>query len=171
MQLAATDDVPNDRLEILAAQLRELVPVEVDEARTSYKSFEPPSWIALLEHIPTWAVIFGPSAAVFLNEPLRETAKDVYRNKAAIGRALASPVVGPLRSAAAAITRFRKAGGRTQILSAYPVLTSTSALVSDLRGKTRTLSRWNSRSSSSILEGFKLPLTTHSVVVHTSSVR
>ena len=46
MQVAATDDVPDDRLEILAGDLRERAPVDADEAPTGYKSAEPPSWIA-----------------------------------------------------------------------------------------------------------------------------
>jgi hypothetical protein len=120
MRLSATEDVPDDRLAMLASDLRELVPVDVDEARTGYKSVEPPSWIALLERIPTWAAILGPSAAVFLNELLKEAAKDTYRNKAAIGRALAKPVVAPLRAAASAITRFRKSRERTQIQVGVP---------------------------------------------------
>ena len=49
MRLSATEDVPDDRLAMLASDLRELVQVDVDEARTGYKSVEPPSWIALLE--------------------------------------------------------------------------------------------------------------------------
>lgn len=94
MRLSATGDVPDDRLAMLASDLRELVQVDVDEARTGYKSVEPRSWIVLLERIPTWAAILGPSAAVFLKELLKEAAKDTYWNKAAIGRALARPVVG-----------------------------------------------------------------------------
>ena len=72
---------------MLASDLRELVQVDVDEARTGYKSVEPRSWIVLLERIPTWAAILGPSAAVFLKELLKKAAKDTYWNKAAIGRA------------------------------------------------------------------------------------
>ena len=120
MRLSATEDVPDDRLAMLASDLRELVPVDVDEARTSYKSVEPPSWIALLEEVPTWAAILGPSAAVFLNELLKEAAKDTYRNKSVISRALARPIVAPLRAAASAITRFRKSRERTQILVGVP---------------------------------------------------
>ena len=120
MRLSATEDVPDDRLATLASDLRELVQVDVDEARTGYEYVEPPSRIALLERILTWAAILGPSAAVFLNELLKEAAKDTYRNKAAISRALAKPVVAPLRAAARAITRFRKSRERTQIQVGVP---------------------------------------------------
>ena len=107
MRLSATGDVPDDRLAMLASDLRELVQVDVDEARTGYEYVEPPSWIALLERILTWAAILGPSAAVFLNELLKR--------KAAIGRALARPVVGQDEySIAVELALFIKHAGGTQ---------------------------------------------------------
>ena len=107
MRLSATGDVPDDRLAMLASDLRELVQVDVDEARTGYEYVEPPSWIALLERILTWAAILGPSAAVFLNELLKR--------KAAIGRALARPVVGQDEySIAVELALFIKHGGGIQ---------------------------------------------------------
>jgi hypothetical protein len=56
-----------------------------------------------------------------LTEVLKEAGKDLYRNKAAIGRALAKPVVAPLRVVAEAIARFRRSGGRTRVEVGAPV--------------------------------------------------
>jgi hypothetical protein len=121
MRISATADVPEVQLQALAQDLSAVTSAEVDEARTFYKSVEPPSWIALLEHIPTWAAVLGPSAALVLNELLKEAAKDAYRNKVAIGRILAKPLVAPLKAMSSALARFRTANRRSQIEIGAPV--------------------------------------------------
>jgi hypothetical protein len=107
MLISATEDVPDEALSALADDLRGLGTVQVDENRTFLRSAEPPSWIVLLEQTSSWVMILGPSAAVFLSELLKEAAKDTWRNKERIARALANPIVQPLRTMAAAIARFR----------------------------------------------------------------
>jgi hypothetical protein len=121
MQLSATGDVPQSIIETLAKDLCGLTEVEVDRDRMFYKSATSPSWVALLQPLPTWAALLGPCAAVLLTEVLKEAGKDLYRNKAAIGRALTKPVVAPLRIVAEAIARFRRSGGRTRIEVGAPV--------------------------------------------------
>jgi hypothetical protein len=115
MRISATADVSEAQLQTLARELAWVSSVEVDASRTFYKSVEPPSWIVLFEHVPTWVAALGPAVALFTSELLKEAAKDAYRNKAAVGRALAMPIVAPLRGVASALARFRRAGGRTQI--------------------------------------------------------
>lgn len=115
MRLSATDDVSEDHLQTLARDLRGVIGVEVDASRTFFKSVEPPSWIVRFAHVPTWAAVLGPSAAIVLNELLKEAAKDAYRNKVAVGRALAQPLARPLRAVGSALATSRNAGGRTQI--------------------------------------------------------
>lgn len=106
----------------MADDLRTLGFVHVDEHRTFYKSAEPPSWVALFEQTSAWVMVLGPSAAVFLGELLKEAAKDTWRNKDRIARALAKLVVQPLQTAAAAITRFRSmAAPRTDVDIGIPL--------------------------------------------------
>lgn len=107
MLISATQDVPEEQLSALADDLSALGSVYVDGNRTFYKSAEPPSWVALFEQTSAWVLLLGPAAAVFLNELLKEAAKDTWRNKDRIARAMARPVAQPLRIAAAAIASFR----------------------------------------------------------------
>jgi hypothetical protein len=122
MRVSATADIPAPLLAALVADLEPLGSVRVDGRRFYFKSIDPPSWVALLELPSTWIQILGPSAAIFLGELLKEAAKDTWRNKAAIARALALPVSAPLRAAAIALARFRgSAQARTSVDVGFPV--------------------------------------------------
>ena len=122
VQISATADIPEPVLATLVADLEPLGSVRVDGRRFFFKSVDPPSWVALLELPSTWIQVLGPSAAIFLGELLKEAAKDTWRNKAAIARALALPVSAPLRAAAMALAKFRRsAHPRTGIDVGYPV--------------------------------------------------
>jgi hypothetical protein len=107
LNISATIDVPEDILATLANDLASCAAVGVDEERAFFKSFEPPSWIFLATDPRTWAVILGAPAAMFLNELLKEAAKDVWRNKRRVAQILAQPVVRPLSAAATALSKFR----------------------------------------------------------------
>jgi hypothetical protein len=121
MLLLATADVPDSSLAALASDLEELGGIETEEHRAFFKSAEPPSWVVLFEHVPTWVILLGPAAAVFLNELLKEAAKDTWRNKKAIARALTKPLARPLRVACEAIGRFgRSATPRTSVHVGVP---------------------------------------------------
>lgn len=121
MRITATEDVRTVDIEMLVGDLRGVIAVDVDENRMAFRSAEPPSWIALIQHIPTWAAIIGPSAAVFLNELLKEAGKDAYKNKTKVARVLAKPLVKPLQVLAAAIVKFQEAGRRTNVDVGAPV--------------------------------------------------
>jgi hypothetical protein len=122
MLILATEDIPETQLGALSKEFRDLGGLELDESRAFHRSAEPPSWIAMFEQANVWILVLGSAAAVFLNELLKEAAKDTWRNKEAIARALAKPAVLPLRVAAAAIARFRGlANPRTSVDVGIPL--------------------------------------------------
>jgi hypothetical protein len=73
IRVASTDDISLVDLRDFGNSLASQLPSQVEERQTAYRSFEPPSWIALFNEAPVWIEIrslVGFTSAVWVRGAL-----------------------------------------------------------------------------------------------------
>lgn len=106
MLFELTEDVPDETEARLVAEWGDIAAVDGTQ-RYCMKSALPPSWIAVIADHKELIAALGPAAAIFFAELTKEAAKETWRSKGKIARALAHAAVWPLRRAASILAAAR----------------------------------------------------------------
>jgi hypothetical protein len=108
LTILATEDIPQS---VLADIIQEWAPLgRLNPGNPGYtKSAEGPSFIQIMGAAKEWFTPLNIAATVFLSTLAQEMAKDAYKNKAAIAKALAAGAAAPLRRAVQALSRAKSA--------------------------------------------------------------
>ena len=115
-----TEDIPASVREDCIRSIGNVIPV-ADSSTKSLRSAEPPSWIQFLADLLSWSTVIKVPATVFLAELAKEAAKDTWKNKERIAKALKQQGVEPLLKLSRALFKYCRASPRkTSVIIGFP---------------------------------------------------
>ena len=118
MKIFITKDIPQE----IVNDLRKEFDIKEEPVLVEYKSGTDPSLIQIIAEIIEWLAIFKEAATVFLIELSKEEAKDFYKNKDKIFKALKLAIVSPLKRISRVLSKVKKKlPDKTNIIIGIPI--------------------------------------------------
>jgi hypothetical protein len=118
MHILITKDIPRD----VVNYLRDELDIKEEPRLAMHKSESAPSFLQIIGEIIQWLDPLKVAATAFLLELSREAAKDVYKNKAKIIKALKVATVTSLNHFSEVLSRIKKnLPSRTKVAISIPI--------------------------------------------------
>jgi hypothetical protein len=118
MKILITKDIPQE----IVNDLRREFDIKEEPVLVEYKSGTNPSLIKIIAEIIEWLDYLKVPATVFLIELSKEAAKDFYKNKAKIFKALKLAIVSPLKRISRVLSKVKKKlPDQTKIIIGIPI--------------------------------------------------